>query len=147
LSKKPRKHEGKPDDDPSETATPIDQTAVIDPKLLRYKLQMLAWIRVGLGIAAGVFSGFLGPSYSVVVNTGQVTFDPYSYVGLYVAFMVYIGSYYLGKYGLGIVLPQKDKNKLIMQGIGGYFMMFLFFWILYNTLCFSYGCPTLGLWP
>lgn len=133
MSKKTPKDD-KPDDD-SGGDNSIQQPP-LDPKLLRYKLQMLAWIRVGLGIASGLLSGMLGTYYSV----GQtITFNPNSYTGLYVAFFVYVGSYYLGKYGLGIVLPQKDKNKLITQGIGGFIMMFLFFWILYNTYCFSTG--------
>jgi hypothetical protein len=136
TTKKTRKGE-EPDDDDKNDISLSDQPQPLDPKLLRYRLQMLAWIRVGLGIAAGVLSGTLGTYY---VNSNPITFNPNSYVGLYIGILVYIGSYYLGKYRLGIVLPQKDKNKLITQGIGGYIMMFLFFWILYNTLCFSVGC-------
>jgi hypothetical protein len=142
LSKKPHKND-EPDDDPKDVSTLQPQP--LDPKLLRYKLQMLAWIRVGLGILSGVLAATLG-SYYIVESTGKVAFDPNSYVGLYVPVFIYIASYYLGKYGLGIVLPQKDKNKLITQGIGGFIMMFLFFWILYNTLCYSSGCFSFHLW-
>ncbi len=143
MSKKPRKDD-KPDEDSKDVSTLQPQP--LDPKLLRYKLQMLAWIRVGLGILSGVLAATLG-SYFIVENTGKVAFDPNSYVGLYVPVAVYIVSYYIGKNGLGIVLPQKDKNKLITQGIGGFIMMFLFFWILYNTYCYSSGCFSFHLWP
>ncbi len=115
----------------------------LDPAVLRYKLQMLAWIRLGLGAISGVLAGVLG---LVTTTSDFPNFNPNAYVGLYLAFFVYIGTYYLAKYGMGIVLPKKDKNKLITQGIGMFVMWFLLFWILYNTYCFTNtSCFTLNL--
>ena len=92
---------------------------------------MLAWIRVGLGALAGLISGLIG-----FVGTTPPTVNPNSYYGFYVAIFVYIASYYAAKYALGLGIMQKDRTKMVTQGIGSYIMMFLFFWILYNTLLF-----------
>lgn len=106
-----------------------------DPSVLRRKLQLLAWIRVGLGAVSGLLAGLLpfGP-----VN--GVTFNQNAYADIYIAVFIYVGSYYLAKYGLKVPLPYKDRNKMILQGIGGFVMMFLFFWILYTTLCAVGSC-------
>lgn len=93
---------------------------------------MLAWIRVGLGALAGVSSGIIG----FVGLTPPLT-NPNSYYGFYVAFFVYIASYYVAKYPLGLGIMQKDRTKMVTQGIGSYIMMFLFFWILYNTILYE----------
>jgi hypothetical protein len=130
----------KKDDGFKDDRLPADSIQPMDPKLLRSKLQRLAWIRVGLGALAGLISGVLGLITIPDPSQNYLNFNPNAYVGIYLAIFVYILSYYLAKYGMGIVLPEKSKNKLITQGIGGYFMMFLFFWILYNTLCFSASC-------
>lgn len=92
---------------------------------------MLAWIRVGLGAAAGIASGLAG-----FVGLNPPITNPNTYYGFYVAFFVYIASYYLAKYPLGLGIMQKDRTKMVTQGIGSYIMMFLFFWILYNTVLY-----------
>lgn len=108
----------------------------VDRNYIRHQLQILAWIRVGLGALAGFLAGYLP-----FAQYG--TFSTNSYAEAYFAVFIYIGSYYLAKYGMQIPLPYKDRNKLITQGIGGFIMMFLFLWILYTTYCYSVGgaCP------
>ncbi|HKW04129.1 MAG TPA: hypothetical protein VJN71_02405, partial [Nitrososphaerales archaeon] len=91
-------------------------------------LRLLAWMRVGLGALAGVAAGMIG-----FVSTSPPNVDPNAYYGFYVAFLVYIASYYIARYPFGLGIMQKDRTKMITQGIGSYIMMFLFFWIIYNT--------------
>jgi cell division protein FtsW (lipid II flippase) len=47
--------------------------------------------------------------------------------------VLFIISYGIAK-AMRIQLPASDKKKLIMTGIGSYFFMFVFSWILVNTL-------------
>lgn len=119
---------------------PVKSEPPVDRNFLRHRLQILAWIRVGLGALAGFVAGYLPfAPYGI--------FNPNNYADIYLAVFIYIGSYYLAKYGLRIPLPYKDRNKLITQGIGGFIMMFLFFWILYTTYCYSISsaCPHIVL--
>ena len=114
----------------------------VDRAYIRHQLQILAWIRVGLGALSGFIAGILPFNPTV-----GLTFNSNSYASIYLAVFFYIASYYFAKYGLGIHLPYKDRNKLITQGIGGFIMMFLFVWLLYSTFCFSvnYACPNFVL--
>jgi hypothetical protein len=113
----------------------------VDRAFLRHQLQILAWIRVGLGALAGFIAGLLPFSQP------GISYNFNSYADVYLAVGFYIVSYYLAKYGMGIHLPYKDRNKLITQGLGGFVMMFLFVWFLYSTYCFSvqFHCPSFFL--
>ncbi len=121
-----------------DTNVPPGSQPPVDRAILRHQLQILAWIRVGLGALSGLVAGLL-PFTAYPVSQ----FNSNSYAGIYFAVFIYIGSYYLAKYGLAIHLPYKDRNKLITQGIGGFIMMFIFIWILYATYCTAFGgsCP------
>ncbi len=92
---------------------------------------MLAWARVGLGALAGAVAAFTG---FTSVNPPAVNVN--AYYGFYIAVFVYMASYYLEKYGLGLNLPPKQRTKILTQGIGSYIMMFMFFWILLNTVLY-----------
>jgi hypothetical protein len=111
---------------------PPDQEPPVDRNYLRQRFQTLAWVRYGLGLVAGLIAGLIQFSPPGVFNSN-------SYADIYLAVFIYIGSYYLAKYGMKIPLPYKDRNKLITQGIGGFIMMFLFLWVIYTTYCFSSG--------
>ncbi len=84
----------------------------------------LFWLRVGMGILAGALSAELG--YSM-----DETSRPF--LGFGIMIILFIISYGIAK-AMRIPLPPSDKKKLIMTGIGSYFFMFLFSWILVNTL-------------
>ncbi|MHB8566579.1 MAG: hypothetical protein ACYC7D_07685 [Nitrososphaerales archaeon] len=113
----------KPSADPSSSSPPVD------PKVWRQKLNFLSWIRVGLGAIAGFLAGALG-----FVTIGTKLTSEYPYYGLYVAAIVYIASYYLARQFILTNLDPKNKNKLITQGLFSYVMIFLFVWIIFNTL-------------
>jgi hypothetical protein len=121
------------------TGPPATPEPPVDRAFLRHQLQLLAWIRVGLGALSGFIAGYL----PFEANYGKLPFSTNAYADVYFAVFMYIASYYLAKYGLQIHMPYKDRNKLITQGIGGFIMMFLFVWILYSTFCFSVNmaCP------
>ena len=86
---------------------------------------------MGLGAIAGIVAGVAG-----FTSLDTSSPNPNAYYGFYIAFFVYIASYYLAKYPLGLSIMQKDRTKMITQGIGSYIMMFLFLWIVYNTLLY-----------
>jgi hypothetical protein len=109
----------------------------MDPKLYRHKLNIMAWLRVGLGGLSGFIAGMLG--FLTIDPTAP--FNPNNYAGAYVAVIIYVASYYLAKYNVLKGIDPKNKNKLITQGIGSFIMMFLFVWILYNTGVVMFGLP------
>src|SRR5438309_5891640 len=98
-----------------------DQTEGIKKK---NPLDKLFWLRVGMGILAGALSAELG--YSI-----EETSRPF--LGFGIMIVLFIISYGIAK-AMRIQLPTSDKKKLIMTGIGSYFFMFIFSWILVNTL-------------
>ena len=110
----------------------------MDLNVYRRKLGILAWGRVGLGVIAGLLSGFLG---FISSNYPTPTLNDNAYYGAYLAILVYFLSYYWAKYGVLKGIDPKNKNKLITQGIGTYIMVFLFTWIVYNTGIYLYNWP------
>jgi len=86
-------------------------------------LDKLFWIRVGLAVATGWAAGALG-------------FDsrnPAAGLGVLLAILVYIASAMLAR-GFASQLEPKLRNRAYTTGLGSYIMIFLFTWILYNTL-------------
>lgn len=86
-------------------------------------LDVLFWLRVLLGLAAGFGSGILG-----FFGAPQGVIQ-----GILLAFGIYVASYYIARYGLELRVPPQDARKLATAGLGSYIMLFLFSWILYNT--------------
>lgn len=91
---------------------------------IKNPLDRLFWLRVGMGILAGALSAELG--YSM-----DETSRPF--LGFGIAIILFILSYGIAK-AMRIPIPSSDKKKLIMTGIGSYFFMFIFSWILVNTI-------------
>ncbi len=87
-------------------------------------IDLLFWIRSGLGGLSGLLAGLLG----------FVGPNPQSVNGIVVGLVFYVASYYLAKYVLEIKLPEGESRKLVTTGLGTFAMLFLFTWILYNTL-------------
>ncbi len=117
---------------------PVPSTGpTIDPSLQRHKLSLLAWYRVGFGAVSGAIAGLLN-----LVTFTVDKINPNAYYGIYIGILVYIGSYYLAKYGLLQGINPKDKNKLVTQGIGSFTIMFIFSWILFSTY---HACMTFAV--
>ena len=87
-------------------------------------LDKLYWLRVVAGVLAGVFATLLG-----FISTNQ----PEAYKGVILALAIYALTSYAARYH---ILKELDVSlrKIYTHGIGSFIMLFLFTWILLNTL-------------
>jgi hypothetical protein len=122
--KKPKPGDEPAKDNPPEDSKPIEA----NESNIKKGLDMIFWLRVGLGILAGTLSAILGSSM-------QHAHDK-AFVGLGMVILLFIISYGIAK-ALRVPILPSDKRKLITTGYGSYFMMFVFSWILVNTLIHS----------
>jgi hypothetical protein len=96
-----------------------------DESRVKGGLDKLFWLRVGLGVLAGALSALIGSSQSI--ESSRVA------LGFGIMIILFIVSYAMAK-SMRIPIPAADKKKLITTGYGSYFLMFIFCWILVNTL-------------
>ncbi len=89
-------------------------------------LDRVFWLRIGFAVIAGLLAGGLD----------FLTFNENAANGIGIGFLLYIVSYVVARSRYGRMIPPSDKKKLLTNGIGGYIFMFLFIWILYNTIAF-----------
>ena len=100
---------------------------------LKTGLNKLFWLRVGMGVLAGALSAIIGDPF-VSYRVG---------LGFGIMIILFIVSYGIGK-SMRIPIPSTDKKKLITTGYGSFFLMFIFCWILVNTLIHpEVGIPTI----
>ena len=118
-SKKPEPGGDPTKEGPPETTRPTDS----DESKLKKGLDTIFWLRVGMGVLAGALSAIIGSPME----------HHRGFLALGIVFVLFIISYAIAK-SLRVPLPASDKRKLIMTGIGSYFLMFIFSWILVNTL-------------
>ena len=81
------------------------------------------WLRAIFGIFTGLILGIL----TVYISFGGQN-------GALFAILMYITSYYVARIIVGAEIPPKDSRKLFTTGIGSFILLFLFTWILVNTL-------------
>jgi len=127
LTRHPKKKEEKnksPEDPNVKDLSPNEPTTTQTEGVTKNPIGTLFWIRIGFGVLAGIISAFVGNS---------VDADSRPYVGFGIMIVLFIISYGIAK-AMRIPLPPSDKKKLIMTGIGSYFFIFIFTWILVNTL-------------
>ena len=122
--KKEEEKKSTPEDSNVKDSPPSEPTATQTEGVTKNLLGTLFWIRIGLGVLAGIISAFVGNSIDA---------DSRKYVGFGIMIILFIISYGIAK-SMRIPLPPSDKKKLIMTGIGSYFFIFIFTWILVNTL-------------
>lgn len=108
-------------DNPVESLPP-SQT---DESRRKSGLDKLFWLRVSLGVLAGSLSALIGSSQSIESSRMVLGFG--------IMITLFIVSYVIAK-SLRIPIVPADKKKLITTGYGSYFLMFIFCWILVNTL-------------
>lgn len=114
-----------PDDNPVKDMPPEEPSAVdTDESRIKSGLNKVFWLRVGLGILSGAISAIIGNPMDVNSRT---------FMGFGTAIALFIVSYIIAK-SFRVPLPLSDKRKLVMTGIGSYFLMFIFSWILVNTI-------------
>lgn len=119
-----------PNDNPTKDAPPEEpRTTETDESRIKSGLDKVFWLRVGLGVLAGTISAIFGSTMLHAHERG--------YTGLGIVIVLFIISYGIAK-ALRIPLPSSDKRKLVMTGIGSYFLMFLVSWILVYTIINPY---------
>ena len=118
--KKPQPSENPGKDAPPE-APPVTET---DESRIKRGLDKVFWMRVGLGILAGAISAILGSPMDVTQRM---------LAGFGIMIIMFIVSYGAAK-SFRVPLLPSDKRKLATTGYGSYFLMFIFSWILINTV-------------
>ena len=115
-----------PNDNTAKDMPPEEPRAMeTDESRIKSGLDKVFWLRVGLGILAGFISAIIG---STMLHAHER-----AYTGLGIVIVLFIISYGIAK-ALRVPLPLSDKRKLVMTGIGSYFLMFLVSWILVYTI-------------
>ena len=89
------------------------------------KLNTLFWMRVGLAVVAGTVATFL--------FDGIVDMEEKRWISIGFMIIVFIATVIIAK-TMKIQLPSSDKKKIVTQGIGSYIFIYLFIWVLTNTL-------------
>lgn len=87
-------------------------------------LDKLYWLRVAAGVLSAVLATLLG---FVGVN------QPEAYRGVILAFAIYVLTSYVARYHMFKNISV-SLRKIYTHGIGSFIMLFLFTWILLNTL-------------
>ena len=87
-------------------------------------LDKLYWLRVAAGVLSGVFATLLG-----FVSANQ----PEAYKGVILALAIYALTSYAARYHM-FKNAAVSLRKIYTHGIGSFIMLFLFTWILLNTL-------------
>lgn len=126
-----KKGDEKPDINDGTKDNPADSVQTDESKV-KSGLDKVFWIRVGLGVLAGALSAIIGQP--ITIETNRVV------LGFGIMIVLFIVSYVIAK-GLRIPIAITEKKKLITTGYGSYFLMFIFSWILINTLTH----PELGI--
>jgi hypothetical protein len=124
LARHPKKKgDEKPDNGENSKDNPVGSASQTEESKVKSGLDKLFWFRVGLGVLAGTLSAIIGDpieSYRVELGFG-------------IMLVLFIASYMIAK-GMKIPIAITEKKKLITTGYGSYFLMFIFSWILVNTL-------------
>ena len=89
------------------------------------KLNKLFWLRVGLAVIAGTAATFI---FDDIVNMEEKRWTSIGFM-----IIIFIITIVIAK-GMKIQLPSSDRKKIVTQGIGSYIFIYLFIWVLTNTL-------------
>lgn len=122
-----KKGDEKPDVDDNNTKdNPVGSPSTGQTEESRIKggLDKLFWLRVGMGVLAGSLSAIIGNNQA---ESSRVV------LGFGTMIVLFVISYVIAK-SMRIPILPTDKKKLITTGYGSYFLMFIFCWILVNTL-------------
>ena len=129
--KEPIKEEKEiPDTEPVESKEPDNPPSVpvenqADKSEKDKKLNKLFWLRVGFAVIAGTAATFI---FDDIANMEEKRWTSIGF--MIIVFMVTI---VIAK-GMKIQLPSSDRKKIVTQGIGSYIFIYLFIWVLTNTL-------------
>ena len=88
------------------------------------KLNKLFWMRVALAIIAGTAATFIFE---------DIEGEERRWTSIGFMIILFIGSIFVAK-GMKMQLPSSDRKKIVTQALGSYIFLYLFTWILTNTL-------------
>ncbi len=121
------RHPKKKDDENPDTNdskdNPTVPSAQTDEAKLKAGLDKLFWLRIGLAVLAGTLSALIGSS--IQSHKGIMA--------LGIMIVLFIVSVGIAKSMRLPILPT-EKKKLITTGYGSYILIFIFSWILVNTI-------------
>jgi len=128
----------------TEKSEPVSETPSADPPISEAaksekdrKLSKLFWMRIALAIIAGTAATFIFEDIEGEERRWSS-----------IAFMIilFMGSIIVAK-GMKMQLPSSDRKKIVTQALGSYVFLYLFIWILTNTIVnagtVSNGMPSL----
>ncbi|MSS85652.1 MAG: hypothetical protein CK526_04575 [Thaumarchaeota archaeon] len=88
------------------------------------KLSTLFWMRIGLGIIAGIATTFIFE---------DIEGEERRWASIVFMIIVFFASIIVAK-KMNMQLPSSDRKKIVTQGIGSYVFLYLFAWIVSYTL-------------
>ena len=101
------------------------------------KLSKLYWMRIALAIISGAAATFLFE---------DIEGEERRWTSIAFMIILFIGSIVVAK-SMKMQLPSSDKKKIVTQALGSYVFLYLFIWILTNTIVnvetVSNGMPSL----
>ena len=97
------------------------------------KLNKLFWLRVGFAVMAGTAATFL---FNDIVDMEEKRWTSIGFM-----IIVFIITIIIAK-GMKMQLPSSDRKKIVTQGIGSYIFIYLFTWVLTNTIVYGSKAAT-----
>ena len=98
------------------------------------KLSKLYWMRIALAIIAGAAATFLFE---------DIEGEERRWTSIAFMIILFIGSIVVAK-SMKMQLPSSDRKKIVTQALGSYVFLYLFIWILTNTIV-NAGTVTNGM--
>ncbi len=92
------------------------------------KLNKLFWLRVGFAVMAGTAATFL---FNDITDMEEKRWTSIAFM-----IIVFIVTIVIAK-SMKIQLPSSDRKKIVTQGIGSYIFIYLFVWVLTNTIVYG----------
>ena len=128
----PEIEKSEPISDASKEPTTDPPISVAEKSDKDKKLAKLFWMRIALGIIAGIAATFV-----FVGIEGEER--RWASIGFMI--MLFFASIIVAK-GMKMQLPSSDRKKIVTQGIGSYVFLYLFTWIVSYTLTHLGDIPT-----
>jgi len=125
----------------TEKSEPVPETPSADPPISEAaksekdrKLSKLFWMRIALAIIAGTAATFIFE---------DIEGEERRWTSIAFMIILFIGSIIVAK-GMNMQLPSSDRKKIVTQALGSYIFLYLFIWILTNTIV-NAGSETSGM--
>lgn len=100
------------------------------------KLNTLFWLRVGFAVVAGIAATFI---FDDITHMEEKRWSSIGFMIIVFAVTIVIAK------SMKIQLPSSDRKKIVTQGIGSYIFIYLFVWVLTNTLVYAGTSSTTGV--